>query len=249
MVTANLAKRLEPRRRKRRRQTLLYPRRRPMTPTLRFTPTAWAKLLFLRDRGETEVGGFGISSPLDLLLIDDVRLIRQNCTSVTVAFDDQSVADFFDRQVDHGFRPEQFGRVWIHTHPGDSASPSYKDEETFARCFGESDWAVMFILAQGGDTYARLRFNIGPRASLEIPVDVDYRRPFAAADQLAWDREYVECVHPLHLTSHHPLHDPLQVEQPHLYEIETEDDWQDWFNLADPEPFATMREELLYAPS
>ena len=117
MVTANLAERLRPRRRKRRRQTLLYPSRRQMTPTLRFTPTAWAKLLFLRDRGETEVGGFGISSPLDLLLIDDVRLIRQQCTSVTVAFDDQSVADFFDRQVDHGFRPEQFGRIWIHTHP------------------------------------------------------------------------------------------------------------------------------------
>ena len=95
MVTANLAERLRPRRRKRRRQPLLFPRRRPMTPTLRFTPTAWAKLLFLRDRGETEVGGFGISSPLDLLLIEDVQLVRQQCTSVTVAFDDQSVADLF----------------------------------------------------------------------------------------------------------------------------------------------------------
>ncbi len=103
----------------------------------------------------------------------------------------------------------------------------------------------MFILAQGGETYARLRFNIGPRASLEIPVDVDYRRPFAAADQLAWDREYVECVHPLYLTPHNPL----QVEQPHLFEIETDDDWQDWLNFADAEPFATMREELLYAPT
>ena len=28
-------------------------------PTLRFTPTAWAKLLFLGDRGPTEIGGFG----------------------------------------------------------------------------------------------------------------------------------------------------------------------------------------------
>ena len=30
------------------------------SPTLRFSPYAWAKLLFLRDLGETEVGGFGI---------------------------------------------------------------------------------------------------------------------------------------------------------------------------------------------
>ena len=30
-----------------------------MNPVLRFSPTAWAKLLFLRDAGDTEIGGFG----------------------------------------------------------------------------------------------------------------------------------------------------------------------------------------------
>ena len=38
-----------------------------MPPSLRFTPTAWAKLLFLRDYGETEVGAFGIAAIDDLL--------------------------------------------------------------------------------------------------------------------------------------------------------------------------------------
>jgi len=33
---------------------------RPKVPTLRFSPYAWAKLLYLRDRGDSEVGGFGI---------------------------------------------------------------------------------------------------------------------------------------------------------------------------------------------
>jgi len=33
----------------------------PRSPTLRFSPTAWAKLLYLRDLGETEVGGFPAS--------------------------------------------------------------------------------------------------------------------------------------------------------------------------------------------
>jgi proteasome lid subunit RPN8/RPN11 len=116
----------------------------------------------LRDRGETEVGGFGICHSDDLLRIDDVQLVQQNCTQVTVEFDDQSVADFFDRQVDAGFRPEEFARVWIHTHPGTSARPSQTDEDTFARVFGSSDWALMFILAQEGECYARLQFNIGP---------------------------------------------------------------------------------------
>ncbi len=35
--------------------------RRQRRPRLRFSPTAWAKLLFVRDRGPTEVGGFGIT--------------------------------------------------------------------------------------------------------------------------------------------------------------------------------------------
>ena len=74
--------------------------------------------------------------------------MRQVCTGVSVAFDDQAVADFFDRQVDLGRRPEQFGRIWVHTHPGNSPEPSMTDEDTFARVFGRTDWAVMFILAR-----------------------------------------------------------------------------------------------------
>ena len=116
-------------------------------PLLRFTPWAWAKLVWLRDRGPTEIGGFGIAPSDDPLLIEDIRLVKQTTTLVSVAFDDESVADLFDELVDEGLRPEQFARVWIHTHPGDSAHPSGVDEETFARCFGTTDWAVMFILA------------------------------------------------------------------------------------------------------
>ena len=62
---------------------------------------------------------------------------------LTVQFDDVAVSDFFDEMVDRGLPPERFGRVWIHTHPGDSASPSCVDEETFVRSFGRSDWAIM----------------------------------------------------------------------------------------------------------
>ena len=60
---------------------------------LRFSPTAWAKLLFLRDVGDTEIGGFGIAPSDDLLFVEDVRLVQQTCTWVHVEFDDQSVAD------------------------------------------------------------------------------------------------------------------------------------------------------------
>jgi hypothetical protein len=52
------------------------------------------------------------------------------------------------------------------------------------------EWAVMFILARGGQTYARLRFNVGPRGEMTIPVSVDYTRVFAASDWESWSREY-----------------------------------------------------------
>ena len=149
----------------------------------------------MRDRGDTEIGGFGISATNDLSLIEDIRLVEQDCTAVTVAFRDESVADFFDEQVDAGRQPESFGRCWVHTHPGDCPMPSAKDEETFERVFGRSDWAVMFILARSGDTYARLRFNTGPGGELELATVIDYEVEFHASDRGAWEEEYMKSVH------------------------------------------------------
>jgi hypothetical protein len=163
-------------------------------PTLRFTPYAWSKLLFLRDLGDTEVGGFGMSSEQNLFIIEDVLLIRQNCTAMSVAFEDEAVADFFDEQIDAGRQPECFGRVWVHTHPGNSAEPSSTDEDTFARVFDSASWAVMFILAQGGETYARLKFGSGPGAELLVPVAIAWDMPFAGSDHDAWEQEYDLCV-------------------------------------------------------
>ena len=107
---------------------------------------------------------------------------------------DQAVADYFDRQVDAGRRPEQFGRTWIHTHPGSSPQPSTTDEQTVARVFGRTEWAVMFILARQGRTYARLQFHVGPGGSVLLPVEVEYSRDFAASDHEAWQAEYVANV-------------------------------------------------------
>lgn len=180
-------------RRRQHRRSPHQPFRRNLPP-LRLTPYAWAKLLHFRDLGETEVGGFGVSAQDDLLLVADVALVRQLCSPVTVKFDDSAVADYFDRQVDAGRTPERFGRIWIHTHPGDCPHPSCTDEETFERCFGTADWAVMFIVARGGQTYARLRFNTGPGGELLLPVEIDFQEPFAASDWAAWEEEYCEAV-------------------------------------------------------
>lgn len=140
------------------------------------------------------MGGFGIVNEQDLLLVEDFVLIQQTCSHVTVVFQDDAVAEFFDRQIDAGRRPETFGRVWIHTHPGTSPAPSRVDEETFARVFGRSDWAVMAILARGGQSYARLQYHIGPGGSFLLPVEVDYRHPFSGTNWTAWQQEYASQV-------------------------------------------------------
>ncbi|MBX2989512.1 MAG: hypothetical protein KF847_19335 [Pirellulales bacterium] len=165
-------------------------------PVLRFAPDAWAKLVALRDFGPTEIGAFGIADAADPLAVVDVRLVTQRCDAARVEFADEAVADLFDRLVDAGRRPEEFARIWIHTHPGNSPAPSVVDEETFARVFGRCDWAVMAILARSGATSARLRVRSVVPLEVELATAVDFGRPFAASDLAAWRAEYRACVSP-----------------------------------------------------
>ena len=160
------------------------------TPTLRFSPTAWAKLLYFRDRSDNEVGGFGITAPDDLLFVQEFVTVEQEVSCVSVKFDDEAVSKFFDEQVDLGRKPEQFARIWLHTHPADCPQPSATDENTFKRVFGNCQWTVMCIVAQDGSTYARLSFNVGPGGQILIAAEVDYSMAFGATDHSAWDAEY-----------------------------------------------------------
>ena len=187
---------------------------------LRFTPYSMAKLLYLRDIGPTEVGGFGISNADDLLLVEDIQLVEQVCSIVSVEFNDRSVADFFDQQVDAGRQPEQFARIWIHTHPGSSPAPSGTDEDTFHRCFGGVDWAVMHIVAKEGDTYSRARYNVGPGAEKRLRCRTEFGNEFPAADHEAWFLEYCENV---------SIYEPFLSTH---YEI----DESNWWDQASPKP-------------
>jgi hypothetical protein len=182
---------------------LAPPRPVRLEPCLTFAPLAWLKLAFFCHLGETEIGGFGLSAPDHLLHVQDFMTVRQQSTAMTVRFLDDGVADHFDRCVEQGLSPECCGRLWIHTHPGDSPLPSSVDEETFARGFGSCDWAVMMILARSGQTFARLTFNVGPRVDKEISVRVDWsawpetllgKQTFGDhADQ--WRQEYEANIH------------------------------------------------------
>jgi hypothetical protein len=172
-----------------------------------FSPLAWLKLQFFLHAGETEVGGFGVSAPGaadNLLYVDDFVTVSQDATVASVIFDDQAVANYFEDCFDKGIQPARSGRIWCHTHPGDSASPSSTDEDCFSRAFGSCDWAVMFIISRTGQTYARLFFKAGPGASMLLPVAVDWAAwpALACAPDLhldalvqAWADEYLANIH------------------------------------------------------
>lgn len=148
----------------------------------------------MRDKGGTEIGGFGISSRKHPLVIEDFVLVRQEAHVAFVEFDDTAVADYFEDQFDRGLQPLEYGRIWIHTHPGDSAQPSGVDYQTFERVFGACDWAVMFILAKGGDTFASLRFGGGLHVAQSLPVSVTYDYEFPGTDAAGWEQEYKKNV-------------------------------------------------------
>jgi hypothetical protein len=171
---------------------------------LTFAPRAWLKFQFLCHAGPTEVGAFGLTDAADLLYVEDLLVVKQRTTAVTVAFDDTAVADMFDEMADAGVPPVRFARIWLHTHPGASVTPSAVDEATFDRVFGECDWAVMGILGRTGRTYARLRFRAGPGGAMDLPSAVDWSAWPAYAQSMdlfeeldRWEKEYLQLVEPV----------------------------------------------------
>ena len=178
------------------------------------------------------MGAFGVSAEADPLYIEELWTVGQACSMASVKFDDEAVADYFEEQVDLGRSPERFGRVWLHTHPGDSASPSALDEHTFATVFGACDWAVMGILARGGETYARLVVrDARARVCLvrELAVRVDWAgltRDGFAFTPGAWLEEYTANVRAeADWVFPEPTKDPADL-------FEDADEWRDaWAEL------------------
>jgi hypothetical protein len=176
----------------------------PDPARLTFAPRAWLKYQFLCHAGPTEVGAFGLTDAADPLYVEDLLVLKQRTTVVTVAFDDAAVADLFDSMADVGISPGRFARVWLHTHPGASVIPSAIDEATFDRVFGACDWAVMGILGRTGRTYARVRFRAGPGGAMDLATGVDWSAWPAYAQSLdlfedldRWEKEFLQLVDPV----------------------------------------------------
>jgi len=161
--------------------------------TLRFSPTAWAKLLYIASKAKTEVSGFAITSPENSFYIQDFKLIKQQCTSVTTEMDEDGIDSFFGEMLDAGLQPRDFSRIWIHTHPGMAPSPSGTDLKTFDELFKDCSYGIMFILGKNNEVYCKGRWNkIDAIGSIEQNLDciIDYTSAeFKGTNFEAWQTE------------------------------------------------------------
>lgn len=166
-----------------------------MSRDICFTPYSWAKLCYLRDKGNTEIGCFGVAETPDPLLLTDIFLPVQECTMSTVDLDGQSLLKYRARCRAVGLDEKHSFRVWIHTHPKMSAKPSSVDETTYNLLFANADWGIMLIVSKSGEEYARVRYGgDGPQADAELDIAIDYSTPFPASDHATWDRIYAATV-------------------------------------------------------
>ena len=175
---------------------------------MNFTPYAWAKILYLRDLGKTEVGGFLEHRKENPSLAVDFHLVQQECEFAWCELTDDGIAEYTNHMVDRGLQFSEFMRIWLHTHPGCGPNPSTQDENTFSDTLGNMEWAGMFIVDKSGETYGRIRYNGQEDHELheirgckdEFLVDflVDCSQEFQGSDHTSWDEEYHRNVTRLH---------------------------------------------------
>lgn len=166
----------------------------PPSPVLEFTPYAWAKLLYFRDLHDNEISGFGLTLEDYPLVVVDILLVPQVCSMCLTTPISSEKGDFFMRMAEAGHHPQQFGRIWIHTHPGIGPEPSGTDVDTFMDAFRYPDWSVMFILDTSDTSYCKLQFTAGPRCVVKIPVKITWDFEFEATNYELWQDEYEKNV-------------------------------------------------------
>lgn len=152
---------------------------------LKFWPQAWAKAkLIMEEALPNEVSMMGISEEGNPLVVQDVVVLKQECSGASTDIDDAAMADYIDDMCDKGVPPNRCGRIWIHTHPKMGTSPSSTDEGTLRDVFGACNWTVMMIMSDKHDPYARLRLSVGGMIlSAEIKVGLEYSKILSEAEQ------------------------------------------------------------------
>lgn len=126
-------------------------------PTLLINSGAWWKLSWLARTSKTEVSGIGILGSWPQMRMTDFQLVGQLATPGTTRFTHDGWFDHQEKYGDAKIDVNVYSRVWVHTHPGESATPSGVDRKTWETQFGLFPWAIMLIVARGGQWHCEIR--------------------------------------------------------------------------------------------
>jgi len=167
-----------------------------------FSPTAWAKIKWMMKKaGKLEISGFGISAEDNPLQVIDFQTILQECDTTETLMDNDDLAKYQYRMAKAGIDPCRSMRIWIHSHPfsTSSPSPSGTDEETLLEKTGaDSEWAIMVIMGKG-DPYIRLQLRnglLGDEAiGLEMEYEIDWSMIVSKATIDLWETEFDLNIH------------------------------------------------------
>ena len=144
-------------------------------PKLIFSPYAYAKYIWFRDRGKTEISAMAQSSVEDRFYIEDIHIIKQKSSAALTTFDDDGFAEYMEDMVMDGHSSSNVGRIWLHTHPGFSSTPSMTDEDTFKDKFGLCSWAIMGILSHDDMTVWLSMTSEGQSYYMKMEIDIDWK--------------------------------------------------------------------------
>lgn len=140
---------------------------------------------------------WGLSRPGSPLELVDLSVPKQECTAVETEFTEEGLIEHFHHCVDDlGMESaSQFQRVWLHTHPGNSATPSGQDWQTFnGHLFNSQDYSVMYIIARGGAMTCHVRVNAGGISlvqEVQTYIDYDCLYPGVSDEVISqWEDEY-----------------------------------------------------------
>lgn len=103
----------------------------------------------------------------------------QLCSTGSVEREAEETIKLMKWGLAEGLQPAQLTRIWLHTHPGDSAAPSSVDEDYWHQ--HATHGSVMGIMAKGGDVTARLAIRTD-EFTLDLKIGVEYEE----------DQTYVE---------------------------------------------------------
>ena len=174
------------------------------TKKLVFSPIAWAKIKWMMKKaGKMEISGFGISAEDSPFYIIDFQTVLQECDGTETLMDDDDLAKYQFRMAKAGIDPCRSMRIWIHSHPfsTNTPSPSGTDNKTLEEKTGaDSEWAIMVIMGKGrADPFIRLQLRNGlledEAIELEMDYEIDWSMVISKDTIEGWQKEYDKNIH------------------------------------------------------